>query len=129
MTWDGAFPERVSALVEARLDSIEMIQVLMVLHGEPTRSWSAEEVARATGLDPVSASGHLIVLRQRGFLLVTMAGDASYTYGARGELSDTVDALMECYRTRPLELANLVAARPRNKLRLFADAFRVRRDK
>jgi hypothetical protein len=129
MTSNQGMTEAARALVESRLDSVEMVEVLLLLHADRERCWTVDEVAGASGLDTVTASRHLILLRQRGLLTVAMGGDASYTYGAQGELAGAVDDLMECYRTRPMELASVMAARPRQKLRLFADAFRLRRDK
>lgn len=127
--WErGTLPEQVQQLVATRVDSLEMMQVLFVLHDQQNRTWSSQEITADLGLDEAAVSGALVRLRQRGLLAVEMADDAKYRYAASGDLAEAVDQLRQCYRARPLELAALIAARPQQRLRLFADAFRLRKD-
>jgi hypothetical protein len=121
-------PEAVQRLVATRIDSFEMLQVLVLLCDHPEKRWTSPEVTAALQLDQASVSGALVRLRQRGFLAVEMEEDARYRYAAHGELADAVDQLLDSYRARPLDLAALIAAGPRQRLRLFADAFRLRKD-
>jgi hypothetical protein len=121
-------PETVRRLVANRLESLEMVQVLLLLHADPDRVWTSADVEGATALDEVSASRQLILLRQGGLLTVEMASDATYRYGATGDLARAVDDLKQCYQARLVDLASLIASRPRQRLQLFADAFRLRKD-
>lgn len=127
MTRTG-LPDDARLLVERRIDSIEMLDVLLLLHGNPRRPWTAAEAARALGTSEVAASAQLVALRQGGILSVEMTDDARYTYQPRPELAVAVDALAAHFHENPLEVAELIAARPKQKLRLFADAFRLRKD-
>jgi DNA-binding MarR family transcriptional regulator len=119
-------PESVEGLIATRIESLEAMQVLFLLRDRPDRTFTAREVAESLALDDVSVSRQLIQLRQRGLLAVEMSDDASYRYAASGELASAVDELRECYVSRPLDLAALIANRPQVRLRLFADAFRLR---
>jgi hypothetical protein len=121
-------PDEARLLIERRIDSMEMLDVLLLLHDSPGREWTAAEAAAALGTGEVSASAHLVALRQSGILAVTMSDDARYSYRPRPELGAAVDALARHFREHPLEVAELIASRPKHKLRLFADAFRLRRD-
>jgi hypothetical protein len=123
----STLPQPVQDLVTRHVASIEAMQVLLTLHAAPTRAWTSEEVSAATSLDEVSATRQLVVLRQRGLLAVEMTDDAAYRYNAEGSLASAVDGLAECFRARPLEVAALIASRPQHRLRLFSDAFRLRR--
>jgi hypothetical protein len=129
MPYRRPLPDSVERLVATRIESLEMMQVLFVLSDEPHRAWTAREVAESITVDEVSASRQLIRLRQRGLLAVELSEDASYRFAADGELAVAVAELRECARSRPLELAARIAARPQQRLQHFADAFRVRRDK
>jgi hypothetical protein len=124
----GELPPSVQELVGARIDSLEMMQVLLVIREQPDRSWTLDMVRDASSMDEAAISGALVKLRQRGFLSVELAGDTRYRYAASGDLAAAVDDLRECYRTRPLDLAAFIASRPQKRLRLFADAFRLRKD-
>lgn len=127
--WErGALPESVVRLVATRVESLEALRVLLLLRDQPDRTWTCQEVTDAVALDAASVSGALVRLRQRGLLTVELADDARYRYAATGDLGSAVDDLKECYRTRPLDLAALIASRPQQRLRLFADAFRLRKD-
>jgi hypothetical protein len=121
-------PESVQRLVAQRIDSVEMLQVLLALYDDSGRTWTAAQAAQAASLDSVAATRQLVLLRQRGFLTVEMADDAAYRYGPPEEVRDAVDDLVKCYRARPLEVLSLIAARPLRRLRMFADAFRLRRE-
>jgi hypothetical protein len=116
----------VQDLVARHVVSIETMQVLLTLHAAPDRAWTARDVAEATSLDDVSATRHLVLLRQHGLLSVELTDDASYRYNASGELAGAVDSLAACLRARPLEVAALISSRSHQRLRLFADAFRIR---
>jgi hypothetical protein len=129
MTHHGSLPDAVQRLVATRIDSLEMMQVLLLLSDLPPRAWTSREAAESLGSDEVSVSGQLVRLRQRGLLAVQMSEDASYRYAASGDLALAVEQLRECARSRPLEVAALLATRPQQRLRHFADAFRMRRDK
>jgi hypothetical protein len=127
--WErGALPESVQRLVATHVDSLDVMQVLLLLHDHPDRTWTSQEATEVLGLDAASVSGALVRLRQRGFLTVELAGDTRYRYAPKGDLGSAVDDLKECYRARPIDLAALIAARPQQRLRLFADAFRLRKD-
>ena len=123
----STLPEPVQDLVARHVASIETMQVLLTLHAAPTRAWTSRDVAAATSLDEVAATRQLVILRQRGLLAVEMTDDAAYRYNAEGDLASAVDGLAQCFRARPLDVAALIASRPQHRLRLFADAFRLRR--
>lgn len=123
----STLPQPVQDLVTRHLASIETMQVLLLLHAAPARTWTSADVAAATSLDEVSATRQLVLLRQRGLLSVEMTDDAAYRYHATGDLASAVDGLAACFRARPLEVAALIASRSQHRLRLFADAFRLRR--
>jgi hypothetical protein len=58
MTRTG-IPDEARLLVERRIHSMEMLDVLVLLHGSPDRAWTAAEAAAALGTDEVSASAQL----------------------------------------------------------------------
>jgi hypothetical protein len=125
----STLPRSVEELISTHLDSIEALRVLLRLHAAPGETWTARAVAEATSMDEVSATRHLVSLRQRGFLAVEMADDAAYRYAAAGTQAASVDELAACFESRPMDVAETIAQRPQRDLRLFADAFRLRRRK
>jgi hypothetical protein len=121
-------PEDVSRLIARRLESPQFLEVLLLMHGTPSRSWTPDEIAVRLQLDETSTSCALVALRRAGILKVAIADSLQYSYQPPPSTADTVDALAALYEERPGDIIDLIASRPRQKLRIFADAFRFRRD-
>jgi DNA-binding MarR family transcriptional regulator len=124
-------PESARSFLIQRIESPDFLEVLLLLHGGGERSWAPHEVRRAMDLDDVTVNRALVSLRQSGILKVTIDDhdDVQYFYRPSPEAANTVDAVAERYREDPRGILELIATRPRQKLRLFADAFRIRGDR
>jgi hypothetical protein len=123
----SAIPEDVHSLILRSLESPAFLDVLLLLHDGPGRAWQAPDVAATLHLGEVEASRALVTLRQAGILAVTIGKDVAYSYRPQPETAQTIDALADHYRQEPQAVLDLIANRPRQKLRLFADAFRLRK--
>lgn len=120
------FPEVVRRLVATHIHSVEQLEVLLLLWARRERTWTADEVARELRIDAGSAASRLLDLHGRGFL-EDRGGAFAFRNGVP-ELQRSVDALAEAYRERRVSLINLIFSKPVDKVRLFADAFKYRKD-
>ena len=107
--------------------------MLLLLNLEPRRAWTADEVAASLRISVASASARLLDLRQRGLLAVELTAgsaaiDVAYTCRPSTSVAGVVDELAACYRELRLQVAEVIATAPRRKLRLFVDAFKIRKD-
>lgn len=128
MAPSGDVPDDVRALILRRVESPEFLDVLLLMHGSGDRALKPDEVAGRLRVDEVTASRALVSLRQAGILTVTIDEDAQYRYQPPPAAAETIDALVAHYRDRPQDVIDLIARRPQQKLKLFADAFRIRKD-
>ena len=120
------FPEEVRTLVATHIQSVEQLEMLLLLNEHLNRAWTSEEVAAELRIDAMSAASRLQDLSARGFLA---HNSGSYRFRAdNDELRRAVAALAEAYRDRRVSLINLIFSKPVDKVRLFADAFKLRKD-
>jgi len=121
-------PEDVYRFLYQNIDSVEQLEVLLLLRRLPDRGWTAEEVARELYSHPTSILHRMTSLAGRG--LLRELEPACYQYAPRStELHDTVTRVAEIYRERRVAVITLIASKPIENVRAFSDAFRLRRKK
>jgi hypothetical protein len=130
VTCGGVLPPAVRRFIEARIDSIEQLEIVLLLYRYPERSWTARDIADTLRLSPRAAARDLEMLARRNLLDVRLGDTVRYRYApAVPELAAAARAVAECYRDKRTEIVALVAARGRRSLRDFADAFRITKDR
>ena len=113
--------------VAEKIHSVAQLETLLLLLGEPQKSWTAAEASRALYISPEMAAGLLAELAARG--LVSASSEGAYRYGPTAEQMDRcVRQLAELYASRRVSIISLIHSSPVDKLRSFADAFRISRD-
>ncbi|HEV2643250.1 MAG TPA: hypothetical protein VGT98_11105, partial [Candidatus Elarobacter sp.] len=123
-------------LIRWHIESIDHMEMLLLLHRSVPRAWTIEEIARELHL-PTRATVQCMEALVRGQLAAaeSCAGAAvsaraapAYRFAPGADsLSRAVDALAVEYEERPVALVTAVRSRPSVVLQSFADAFRVRR--
>lgn len=117
----------VCAFINAYVESIDLLRVLLLLAREPNRDWRVHEVAAATILSTEKVLAQLQRLNANG--MITVAGDPpeTYRYAPRAvEFDEMVQELIYLDDRRPVTLIRLVYARKSSSAQAFADAFRLR---
>lgn len=121
-------PEDVYRFLYQNIESVEQLEVLLLLRQGPDRGWTADDVARALYSHPSSVVRRLTLLLRQGLLGEHDPG--VYRYAPRTpELEGTVARVADCYRQRRVAVITLIASKPLEDVRAFSDAFRIRRDK
>ena len=118
---------RVQRFLSAYVESAEELELLLLLHREPARGWTAAEVSQAVYTVPASATLRLERLAGGGLVASSGGGDPQYRYAPRSAaLAADVDALAAAYRANRVAVIKHVFGRKPDPVRSFADAFRVR---
>jgi hypothetical protein len=124
----SGLPDVVHRFLYRNIDSVEQLEVLLLLRDSPGRGWTAEEVARHLYSHPSSILHRMSSLAGRG--LLRELEPACYQYAPHSvELHDAVSRSAECYRERRVAVITLIASKPIENVRAFSDAFRIRRSK
>jgi hypothetical protein len=110
------------------LSSAEQLEVLLLLHAEPGRDFTAAEVSERVYTVPAAALLRLDDLTSAGLLTSDGASNPRYRYAPTNPgLAGRVDALARAYRADRVAIVRLIYEVPKDPVRSLADAFRVRR--
>jgi hypothetical protein len=121
---DSALSQRVQRFLMTHIDSIEKLEVLLLLRAQTEREWTASAVALELRITEASASARLEDLTA-GRLLVKHDGTREvYRYSPAS--SDDVRSIAElaaAYSERRVSVITFIFSRPQARVRGFADAF------
>lgn len=125
---DSALPNDVRTFVNMYIDSIELLEVLILLRTETDKAWSIPDVARALTLTHDSATLRLKELERRRLVHRDQGDLFSYDAHSLG-VEETVERVAEAYSKRRTRLIALIFSGASESIRGFADAFRLRDDR
>jgi hypothetical protein len=125
---DG-LPEEVRRLLSERLDTIAQLEVLLLLQRTAPREWDAGALSRELRIERRWATEQLVLLHRAGFLEESSAGPGLFRFQpASLELGKAVESLAASYADRRVSVVALLYSKPPAPMRLFADAFRIRKE-
>lgn len=124
---DGLPPE-VGKFISQYVDSVEQLELLMLLARTGGRSWTADDVATTLGLSPASVTRNLEALASRQLLSATPGPPTRYRYApATDALRADVQKLADAYRDHRTAVINRVASKFLDRIREFSDAFKIKK--
>jgi predicted ArsR family transcriptional regulator len=138
---DTGLSEEVKKFITEHISSVEQLEVLLLLHHHLQQAWSAQEVSQELRIDPASAAERLADLEARGLLArreaagggppaEDLTADPLYQYQPQKPHFDhTVSDLAKFYQEYRVTVISLIFSKPIDKIRTFADAFKLRKDK
>lgn len=125
----GQLPIEVEEFVFNYIDSVEQLEILLLLSSSPEKVWSSEEVNQRIKSSESSVVQRLEKLASQGLVAVAQPNPARYQYrAATSELSAAVEALAVAYKERRLKVLQCIFSKPLSSLRIFADSFKIRKD-
>lgn len=117
-------PARVRELLDRHISSVEQLELLFLLQGEPSATFTPETASRRIGTTPHSARIRLGELAAAGLARSTEGG---YAY-ANGAHDAAVADLRRLYSTHRVRIISRIFDKPPDSVRRFADAFRLKKD-
>lgn len=119
---------RIRAFIFAFLDSVETLEVLLLVFRNQTKTWSQRELRDALRSTDESVSHRIHTLQSNGFLhLVSSAGNSEYVYQSTSQ-DETIAELDQLYLTHRIRIIELIYSRPNDQILNFVDAFRFKKD-
>ena len=119
-------PEDVVNFIRSSIGSIWALEQLLLLHREPNRVWSVEELTRELRSSLGIVTG---VLMQFERVALVEQGEGCYRYrAATPELEAQVERLVSHYAQFPLAVMQTILLAPNHKIQLFEDAFRLKKE-
>jgi hypothetical protein len=122
-----ALSDIVQQFINQHVHSVDQLEILLLLRRNSTRYWTAEEVSQALSTGTEAVASRLAQLTEDGLLAAMPAGvKQTYRYSARtAQLDAAVAELESAYPTYRVSIINLIFSKPIDKIRTFADAFRI----
>ena len=128
MAVPDSLPSDVVQFVNDNVDSIEQLELFVMLIESSNRWWDAVSAGRALGINPGTTQRDLERLATCNLLAVNLGNDVSYRFEPGSpSLHATIEAFAAAYRKNPSALFRLAAEKQTRAIRDFADAFRIRR--
>lgn len=121
-------PPAVKQLLSTHIRSVEQLEVLLLLHSHPDRSWSAAQVYEVVRSSTLSVAARLEAFTATGFLMKAEGAPATYRYASQSALCSAVDETAHAYQTWRLRVIEAIFAPESDPVRKFADAFKLRKD-
>jgi hypothetical protein len=125
---DPDFPEHLRAFIQQNIANVDAAEVLLFLAGAPDRWLTPLELAaelRPAALDESAARRYLAFFESRG--LARQSGDRYQYRRVSPETEATIEALVKAYNERPVTLVRMIYTLKDEKIRSFADAFRLKK--
>lgn len=122
-------PEDARRLLASRITSVEQLEILLLLRRDSTRAWTPLALAEELRSSESSVAKRLADLRKGGLVEAASSSPEAYRYAPAAEwLRASVDSLAKLYAESPYRVIDLIFSKPIDDLRVYADAFRYRKD-
>jgi hypothetical protein len=127
---EEAIPNEVRQFLVDHVDSVMQLELMLLLQSEPGRQWSGPDIAAELRVDTTWVAAQLDDLCRRQVLICHGGPTARYQFGpADPAVAQTVRMLASRYATHRVSIISMIFSKPADRLRNFADAFRLRKDK
>lgn len=121
----SAIPQsQVLAFAAASFRSAWTVELLCLLHADPSRCWTAPDLVRQLCASDLVVRQGVASLVAAGLVAPGPADEVRYA--APPPLEPMVDALMQLYRTAPDAVRRAIVRGSSPTLAAFAEAFRLR---
>ena len=121
-------PSQLKLFLEERIHSVAQLELLLLLRSDPAKAWSLDDASRALAVPAEMAGSQLGELQVAGLLTSTNSPPAFRYQPHSVELDQLVASLAQLYQERRVSVITLIYSKPVDKVRTFADAFRLRKD-
>lgn len=116
----------VRELIARHFDSLESIEILLLLRRSPQTYWGAPAIAEQLGIAPDITRAKLDALRGSGMIGVGEQTGAFRYAPADERTTKAVDGLAAAYRNRRADVVNTLYSANLDRLRAFSNSFRVK---
>lgn len=125
MTQDDDLPDAVKRAVADLIDSLDGLEVLLLLYRGRSRSFTAADVAIAVGIQEAAARRQLERMKHRRLAVPDGTADALRYAPADEALEAQVETIAAAHGRQRIALINHVASSALQRIRALADAFKL----
>ena len=124
-----AIPEDVRSFIAEHVRSVIALELFLLLHADPSREWTAAELARELRAEPAWAERELQSLVARGLVAPSDVDPSRFRYAPRrAELDVAAGKLAAAYPEWRYSIIQILYSAPSEPIQSFADAFKLRKE-
>lgn len=127
---DPDFPDELRSFIRDNIPDVDAAELLLLLARNPGRRYDLRTIVdelRPSTTREAAVRRHLAFFRERG-LIVQMREDLYQYHPVLPQLDPMVRALAKAYNERPVTMVRMIYALKDEKIRSFADAFRLKKE-
>lgn len=117
--------EEIRNFINAHIRSVGHLEVLFLLGDDPSKEWTAEMVSGELRTNPTYALAQLKELTQAGIISVK---SGKYVCTTDPQILDQIYKLRNAYNVKRSTVINFIYDQPLEKIRSFAEAFKLKKD-
>lgn len=118
--------EELRSFVKDKIRTVLRLEILLLLHDQRPRTFSAAEVAHELGVEVEATQNELSTLEASGLAIQSTAEECRYEYHpVNTKLRATVEQLANAYSTQRVPILTVILADNPHRTRLFAEAFKI----
>jgi hypothetical protein len=123
------FPSDLKEFIARHIESVAQMEALFLVRKDAARRWTCDELSKNLYITNEMCDAMLADLERRGFLVRETNSIITYRFQPIDSAMDHLIArLADVYQQRRVAVITQIYSRPVDKVRTFADAFRLRRD-
>ncbi|HEY4112796.1 MAG TPA: hypothetical protein VGM17_01935 [Rhizomicrobium sp.] len=115
----------ILAFVGATVKSVWALELLLLMRHERCRAWHVPQLVRELRASTLVVAEALKGLQSTGLVATDETGEWCYR-PASEQLDAFVEGAESLYAAKPVAVINAIATAPSEKLRIFAEAFRLK---
>ena len=123
---DEQIPEDIREFISRYIDSVGQLEALLILRLRPEERWDLPTIAKRLYISEGNARELLGPLCEHK--LASCSDDTYWLAELNSEQKAIIDRLADLYARRLIPVTNLIHSKTR-RIREFANAFRLRKDK
>jgi hypothetical protein len=123
---DNELPKSLLGLIRSSITSVWALELLMLMRERASEVWAVEQLVRELRSSSLLVADILLTLHGAG--LLQKVGDGYRYEPATEELRRAMDELAKLTAERPVAVRNAILAAPHDRIQVFADAFRIKKE-
>ncbi len=117
--------EDLQTFVRATIRTVWSLELLLLIRADRSRAWTEAELVRDLRASKTSVDQALAAFDTAGLIVRDQSSAIAYS-PVTPLLDQMCDRLETVYRERPMAVVSAIMAAPDERLRTFADAFRLK---
>ncbi|MEQ1877612.1 MAG: hypothetical protein ABL958_13290 [Bdellovibrionia bacterium] len=117
----------IQSFIDKFIDSVEQLEILVLLKESAPKSWSDREINEKLQSNLGSVRERLAGLCKLD--LIKSVNNLFVYPGSNDKYDQIIEMTSHAYKRSRIRIIEMIFSRPKNKLRDFSDAFKIRKGK